>query len=217
MATSTLIAPSLLAADFCDLGGDVQRCLGSGADFLHLDFMDGSFVGNLSFGFCVTEAVRQRFPNAQLDVHLMVERPEAYLARLSELQVQMVSVHWETCPHLHATLQQIKDLGMRSGVAFNPHTPIDGLKHVLDLVDNILVMTVNPGFGGQKFIASQLGKIEQARAMADAVEHDVWVSVDGGVNKLTASQCRSAGANYLVAGSFLFRHSDLAAGIKSLR
>lgn len=217
MSDQVLIAPSLLAADFSNLESEVQRCHDGGADFLHLDYMDGNFVANLSFGFCVTEAVRKKFPEALLDVHLMVEGPGDYLARLAEMDVQMVSVHWEACTHLHATLQQIKKLGMRAGVAFNPHTPIEGLKHVMDLVDNILIMTVNPGFGGQKFLSHQLPKIEQARALADQEPRDVWVSVDGGVNEETAAQCRSAGANYLVAGSYLFGHPNFATAVKSLR
>lgn len=214
---SVLIAPSLLACDFGQVKSEVERCRQAGADLLHLDFMDGQFVPNLSFGFPVTAAVASDFPDLPLDVHLMVENPDTYLERLAELKVSQVSVHWETCPHLHRTLQTIRGLGMRAGVAFNPHTPLQGLEHVHDLVDNIIIMTVNPGFGGQKFLASALPKVQQARQMVNTWGSKITICVDGGVNAQTGSQCVQAGADLLVAGSYLFRASNMKQALTALR
>lgn len=212
-----LVAPSLLACDFGRVHQEIDRCQSAGADLLHLDFMDGQFVPNLSFGFPITAAVAKQFPNFQLDVHLMVETPDTYLERLAELNVSQVSVHWETCPHLHRTLQTIRTLGMRAGVAFNPHTPLEGLEHVHDLVDNIIIMTVNPGFGGQKFLTSALPKIRQARQLVNGWGSEVTVCVDGGVNAQTGRQCVEAGADLLVAGSYLFGASDMKQALAALR
>lgn len=213
----SFIVPSLLACDFSRVEAEVERCLRAGADGIHLDLMDGHFVPNLSFGFPIVEAVAKSFPKLKLDVHLMVSNPQDYLDRLAALGAYQISVHWEACLHLHRTLSQIRELGIRAGVAFNPHTPIEGVKHVADLVDCLLIMTVNPGFGGQKFLASQLPKVKQARELADATGRQVYVGVDGGVDDRTVGACREAGADLLVAGSYLFRSEDMAAGVAALR
>lgn len=196
---------------------EVARCLEAGADLLHLDFMDGHFVPNLSFGFPITKALAQSFPEVELDVHLMVENPDTYLDRLAELGCYQVSVHWETCPHLHRTLGRIRELGMKAGVAFNPHTPLNGLKHVSEFLDNVLIMTVNPGFGGQSFIESTVSKIESAHKLVSTFPAPVTISVDGGVNAETGALCRSAGATLLVAGSYLFKAPDMSQAVEALR
>ena len=156
----TLIAPSLLACDFNRVGEEVARCVEAGADVLHLDLMDGHFVPNLSFGFPIIEKLVREFPDLPMDVHLMVSNPQDYLGRLLDLGVWQISVHWEAAVHLHRLLGQIRDGGARAGVAFNPHTPVDSAKYLIDMIDCYLIMTVNPGFGGQSFLSSQLAKVE---------------------------------------------------------
>ncbi len=217
MSNPVLIAPSLLACNFAKLGEDVERVTKAGADLLHMDFMDGHFVPNLSFGFPITQAVTQTFPDLKLDVHLMVTNPDEYLEKLAELGAYQVSVHWETCPNLHRTLQRIRGLGMKAGVAYNPHTPIQGVEYLLEHLDNILIMTVNPGFGGQSFLTEMLPKIRQARSTAESLGASLTVSVDGGINGKTGPACVSAGADLLVAGSYLFDSSTLAEAIQGLR
>lgn len=211
------IAPSLLACDFARVETEVERCVAAGADGLHLDLMDGHFVPNLSFGFPVVEAVAKRFPKLKLDVHLMVSNPQDYLERLADIGVFQISVHWEACLHLHRVLSQIRSLGVRAGVAFNPHTPIEGVKNVIDLVDCLLIMTVNPGFGGQSFLHSQLPKVDRARQLAEATGRQVFVGVDGGVDDQTVGPCVRAGADLLVAGSYLFRADDMKKSLEALR
>ncbi len=215
--SEVVVAPSLLACNFARIGEEVQRFVDLGIQDLHLDFMDGRFVPNLSFGFPVTEAVARDFPDLKLDVHLMVEGPETYLERLAEMGVSMVSVHWEACPHLHRTLQQIRSLGMKAGVAFNPHTPVAGLSNLLDLLDNVLVMTVNPGFGGQAFLRSMLPKIDEVARLREESGAKFLISVDGGVDERTAPECLRAGADFLVAGSFLFRAQNPASALRALQ
>ncbi len=215
--SAPLIAPSILACDFARLGESVGRVLEAGADLLHLDFMDGHFVPNLSFGFPIAQAVAKAFPKVRLDVHLMVTNPDDYLERLAELNCYQVSVHWETCPNLHRTLQRIRQLGMKAGVAYNPHTPLQGLEYLKEVLDNVLVMTVNPGFGGQSFLPEVLDKVTQAREFARKHNPEMHVSVDGGVNGQTGRLCAEAGADLLVAGSYLFEASDLAAALAALR
>jgi ribulose-phosphate 3-epimerase len=179
--------------------------------------MDGHFVPNLSFGFPIAESVAKHFPQVKLDVHLMVTDPQNYVDRLADLGVYQISVHWETCPNLHRVLQSIKKRGVRAGVAFNPHTPVEQAETVADLIDCYLMMTVNPGFGGQSFLASQLPKIKVARRLASAQQRHVHVCVDGGVDKDTAPDCVEAGADVLVAGSYLFKADDMESAISSLR
>lgn len=212
-----LIAPSLLACDFGAVKAEVERCLEAGADLLHLDLMDGHFVPNLSFGFPIIESVATHFPNLKLDVHLMVSNPGDYIERLAELGVYQISVHWEADPHLHRLLGSIRARGVRAGVAFNPHTPVQAAHYLRDLIDCYLIMTVNPGFGGQAFITSQIEKIEQARQMAASQERTVHVGVDGGVDAKTAPLCIQAGADLLVAGSYLFRAPVMSTAVAALR
>jgi ribulose-phosphate 3-epimerase len=213
----TLVAPSILACDFSRMTEDIERTLKAGADLLHLDFMDGHFVPNLSFGFPIAEAVAKTFPQVRLDVHLMVTNPDDYLERLATLRCYQVSVHWETCANLHRTLQRIRQLGMRAGVAFNPHTPVQGLEFLREHLDNVLIMTVNPGFGGQSFLPEVVSKIEAARAFATAQGINMHISVDGGINAETGILCANAGADLLVAGSYLFQATDLPGAIAALR
>jgi len=212
-----LVAPSILACDFSCLAQDIDRTLQAGADLLHLDFMDGHFVPNLSFGFPIAQAVAKAFPEVRLDVHLMVTNPDDYLERLAALKCYQVSVHWETCPNLHRTLQRIRQLGMKAGVAYNPHSSLQGLEYLSEHLDNVLVMTVNPGFGGQSFLPEVLPKVAAARAYAVERGMAMHVSVDGGVNAETGRLCAEAGADLLVAGSYLFQAADLAGAINALR
>lgn len=212
-----LIAPSILACDFNKMAESIGGTLQAGADLLHLDFMDGHFVPNLSFGFPIAQAVAKAFPKVRLDVHLMVTNPDEYLERLAQLKCYQVSVHWETCPNLHRTLQRIRQLGMKAGVAFNPHTPLQGLEYLAEHLDNVLIMTVNPGFGGQSFLAEVLPKVRAARAFADERGMEMHVGVDGGINGKTGPRCVEAGADLLVAGSYLFEADDLAGSIAALR
>lgn len=216
-AQESLVAPSILACDFSRLAQDVDRTLQAGADLLHLDFMDGHFVPNLSFGFPIAESIAKAFPKVRLDVHLMVTNPDDYLERLAELNCYLVTVHWETCANLHRTLQRIRQLKMKAGVAFNPHSPLLGLEYLKEYLDNVLVMTVNPGFGGQSFLPEVLPKITAARTFAEQNELEMHVSVDGGINDKTGRLCLEAGADLLVAGSYLFGASDLKASIAALR
>lgn len=212
-----LVAPSILACDFTRMAYDIERSLEAGADLLHLDFMDGHFVPNLSFGFPITEAVAKAFPEVRLDVHLMVTNPDDYLDRLAEIGCYQVTVHWETCPNLHRSLQRIRALGMRAGVAYNPHSPLQGLEFLQEHLDNVLVMTVNPGFGGQSFLSSVVPKIAAARAFAVQHRPDMHVSVDGGINAETGAICAAAGADLLVAGSYLFGAGDISRAVSALR
>lgn len=214
---SVLIAPSLLACDFGKVKSEVERCLAAGADLLHLDLMDGHFVPNLSFGFPIVESLARDFPDLKLDLHLMVDNPQDYIERLAKLNVYQISVHWEAGHHLHRLLGQIREKGIKAGVAFNPHTPVEGVVHVADLLDCLLIMTVNPGFGGQSFLHSQLPKVRKAREIAAGLGRSVSVSVDGGVDGTTGPLCVEAGADLLVAGSFLFQAEDMGACLRSLR
>ncbi len=165
----------------------------------------------------MVEALAKRFPALKLDVHLMVSNPQDYLDRLADLGVFQISVHWEACLHLHRVLSRIRSLETRAGVAFNPHTPVEGVKNVMDLVDCILIMTVNPGFGGQTFLHSQLPKIRKARELADATGRQVFVGVDGGVDDKSVAGCREAGADLLVAGSYLFGSENMEMSLRALR
>ncbi len=211
-----LIAPSILAADFGRLAEEIRAVEAAGADWIHVDVMDGAFVPNITIGPAVVAAAR-RATKLPLDVHLMIERPERHLAAFVKAGADVLTVHAEACPHLHRTLQEIRSLGARSGVAFNPATPVDALAHVLDVVDLALVMSVNPGFGGQSFIAAALPKIEAARRIADRAGRPIDVEVDGGVTAETAPLVAAAGANVLVAGTAVFGASDYAAAIRAVR
>ena len=199
-----LVSPSLLAADFTNLRAEIEMINSSKADALHLDVMDGVFVPNISYGFSVIEPV-SKICSKPLDVHLMIVSPERYISRLRDVGATYMTVHIEACQtHLHRVIQQIKETGMKAGVAINPGTPVDWLSEVIEDIDMALVMSVNPGFGGQKFIENSINKIRQLRGMIDASVSKAIIQVDGGVNESTGKRLAEAGADMLVAGSYVF-------------
>ncbi|MDF2628901.1 MAG: ribulose-5-phosphate 3-epimerase [Symbiobacteriaceae bacterium] len=212
------IAPSILASDFSDLAGELRRIAEAGADWAHLDVMDGHFVPNITFGPPVIAKMRSK-SDLPFDVHLMIEHPERYVADFVKAGADMVTVHAEACTHLHRVLGQIRETGAKAGVVLNPHTPVNVIENVLDLVDMVLIMSVNPGFGGQKFIPAALGKVARVREMlvAAGLASAVEIQVDGGVDEKTAPACIAAGATCLVAGTAVFGKPDYAAAIAALR
>jgi ribulose-phosphate 3-epimerase len=210
-------APSILSADFARLGEQVREAEAAGVDYIHVDVMDGHFVPNITIGPLVVRAVRPvtRLP---LDVHLMIEQPERYLADFARAGADILTVHVETCPHLHRTIQQIKELGVKAGVTLNPATPLASLEEILPEVDLVLIMSVNPGFGGQSYIPGSTAKIARLRAMLDASGSKAELEVDGGVNAATINQVVTAGATVLVAGSAIFNgQASVQANVASLR
>ncbi len=212
-----VLAPSILSADFLHLGAQIADCEAAGADWIHIDVMDGHFVPNLTMGPLIVAAAR-RATRLPLDVHLMVSHPEPLLAAFAEAGADRLTVHVETCPHLHRTLQQIRALGCRPGVTLNPGTPASLIEPVLHLVDLVLVMSVNPGFGGQAFLPEVLPKIKQLRALLATHNPSAWLEVDGGISAQTIAQVQAAGATAFVAGSAIFGHPQgIAAGIQALR
>ena len=214
---SPLLAPSILSADFTHLGEDIAACENAGADWIHVDVMDGHFVPNMTLGPLVVEACR-RATKLPLDVHLMIEKPENLIEVFAHAGASRLTVHVETCPNLHRTIQQIQSLGVKAGVTFNPATPAVMLKEVLSLVDLVLVMTVNPGFGAQAFLPEMLPKIAEIRQMLDKVNSHAWLEVDGGVSEKTIPALANAGADAFVAGNAVFKHpGGIAAGIKALK
>jgi len=212
-----LIAPSILSADFTRLGADLAACEAAGADWIHVDVMDGRFVPNITMGSFVVEACR-RATKLPLDVHLMIEEPERHIEAFAKAGATSITVHVETCPHLNRTIQQIHSLGCKAGVTLNPSTPASALEPVLSLVDLVLVLTVNPGFSGQKFLPEALPKIGQLRGMLDAVNPSARLEVDGGVSSATLPKVQERGADVFVSGSFIFQHPQgIAEGIRALR
>ncbi len=211
------IAPSILSADFARLGQEVAAAEAGGADYIHVDVMDGHFVPNLTVGPLVVEAVR-RTTTLPLDVHLMVDSPERCLADFCRAGASGLTVHVETCPNLHRTVQQIKELGCRAGVTLNPSTSVSSLEEILPYVDLVLVMTVNPGFGGQSFIKGMVSKIRRVRAMLDELGSQAELEVDGGIDAETAPQVVQSGADVLVAGSAIFGNErGVAEAIEAIR
>lgn len=197
------IAPSILSADFASLGADIDTIIKAGADWVHVDVMDGHFVPNITIGPAVVKAIR-KVTNAPFDVHLMISPVDPYIEDFAAAGSDIITAHIEAGPHIHRTLQYIRSLGKKAGVSLNPSTPASSICHILDIVDLVLVMTVNPGFGGQSFIEGQLAKISEIRHMIDETGRDIDLEVDGGINMETAKQAISAGADVLVAGTAVF-------------
>jgi ribulose-phosphate 3-epimerase len=211
------IAPSILSSDFARLGEQVEEASRAGADYIHIDVMDGHFVPNITIGAPVVAAVRKR-TKTPLDVHLMIEEPERFVGDFAKAGADIIVVHFETCPHIHRTIQMIKELGVKAGVALNPGTPEDCLDYVLADADLILIMTVNPGFGGQSFIERMLPKIAAVRHRLDSLQLGAELEVDGGVSPETAPRIVKAGARVLVAGSAVFSNKHtVAEGIARIR
>jgi len=213
---NTLVSPSLLSANFLNLKEDIEMINKSEADWLHLDVMDGEFVPNISFGFPIIEAV-SKICKKPLDVHFMIMHPEKYIERTAKLGAMMMNVHYEACTHLHRTIQQIHNAGMKAAVTLNPATPVSMLEDIIGDVDMVLLMSVNPGFGGQTFIENTIEKVKRLRKMIDEAGTNTLIEVDGGVNAETAPILVKAGVNVLVSGSYVFKSSDPISTIKSLR
>lgn len=211
-----ILSPSLLSADFSDLRKDIELINKSRADWFHLDIMDGVFVPNISFGLPVIAAVK-RHATKPLDVHLMIVEPDKFIDDFKKAGADILTVHYEACPHLHRTIQRIKAAGMKAGVSLNPHTPVHLLEDILPDLDMVLIMSVNPGFGGQSFIPGSLLKISKLRAMADKSNPGLIIQVDGGISTGNAAEVTAAGANSLVAGSAIFGASDPLAAIDMIK
>ncbi|MDD3686603.1 MAG: ribulose-phosphate 3-epimerase [Bacteroidales bacterium] len=213
---NTILAPSMLSADFGNLQKDVEMINRSDADWFHLDIMDGVFVPNISFGFPVVKFIKKH-AKKPLDVHLMIVQPERYITEWQKAGADILTVHYEACTHLHRTVQEIKSAGMKAGVSLNPHTPVALLKDILPDLDMVLIMSVNPGFGGQSFIPQSLTKIAELRKMADATNPNLVIQVDGGVDTKNYKDVLNAGANALVAGSAVFGAENPEEVIKVLK
>jgi ribulose-phosphate 3-epimerase len=210
------IAPSILSADFSKLGEEIKDVEKGGADYIHVDVMDGHFVPNITIGPLIVEAIRP-ITKLPLDVHLMIEHPDEYIEAFANAGADYITVHVEACKHLHRTIHHIKSFGVKAGVVLNPATPVQMIDHIIDDIDMVLLMTVNPGFGGQKFIEQVLPKIRQVKDLVDQKGLSVEIEVDGGVNEETARKCVEAGANVLVAGSAIYNEKDRKKAIEKIR
>ncbi len=211
-----LIAPSVLAADFANLQRDVEMLNKSEADYLHIDIMDGVFVPNISFGFPVCKAI-QKHAKKPMDFHLMITDPDPYLEDCISTGAEIITVHFETCNHLHRTVSRIRELGAKAGVVINPHVPVEQLSDIIPFVDLVLLMSVNPGFGGQKFIETTFARVKKLKQMVQDLNPQVLIEVDGGVNDQNAGKLFDAGADILVAGSFVFKSDDPSQTISNLK
>lgn len=210
-----IVSPSLLSADFAHLADDLEMINASSAQMLHLDVMDGVFVPNISFGFPVMKYV-QKYCTKPLDVHLMIVEPQKFVSEVRDCGAEIMNVHYEVCPHLNRVVQQIHDAGMRAGVTLNPATPVWVLRDIVVEVELVLLMSVNPGFGGQKFIPNTLNKVRELRELIDETGSKAMIEVDGGVNAQTGAQLKEAGADVLVAGNYVFKASNPHEAIETL-
>ena len=210
------IAPSILSADFSRLGEHIKELEAYGADMIHIDVMDGMFVPNISFGIPIIKSIR-KLTKLPFDVHLMIEEPSRYVEDFASAGADIITVHYETDRHIDRTINYIKSFGVKAGVALNPATPVDCIKHLISNLDMVLIMSVNPGFGGQKYIEYCSGKIKEVRALADKYNKDIMIQVDGGIDETNISEVVSSGANVIVAGSAVFKNDEIEKNIKALR
>jgi len=211
-----IISPSLLAADFANLGSEIEKINNSAADWIHLDIMDGVFVPNISYGFPIIKYVK-KYAKKPLDAHLMIVNPDKYIEKFAEAGVEYLTVHYEACTHLHRTLQKIRSFGMKAGVALNPHTPVNLLSEIVSELDLVLIMSVNPGFSGQKFIENSYAKIAQTKELLQQKNSNAIIEVDGGIDLNNAPKLYELGANALVAGNTIFLSNDIANTIQQLK